>query len=116
MTTDALRRLRALRPTRTGSIPAVLAAVQGDLQTVIEAVLELAGRDENTPPVSLAGPQDAASAPEAPGQPGRGEEGSGGHVEALARVLRSVGVEIGYAGADTYRTVVAERILADRAD
>lgn len=34
-------------------------------------------------------------------------------VEALARVLRSVGVEIGYAGADTYRTVVAERILAD---
>jgi len=34
-------------------------------------------------------------------------------VESLAAVLRSVGVEIGYVGADTYRTVVAERILAD---
>lgn len=34
-------------------------------------------------------------------------------VEALARVLRAVGVEIGYAGAETYRRVVAERILAD---
>lgn len=34
-------------------------------------------------------------------------------VEALARVLRAVGVEIGYTGADAYRKVVAERILAD---
>lgn len=33
--------------------------------------------------------------------------------EPLAQVLRSVGVEIGYAGAETYRRVVAERILAD---
>lgn len=34
-------------------------------------------------------------------------------VNALARVLRAVGVEVGYAGGDTYRKVVAERILAD---
>ena len=61
MSTDALRRLQALRGlTRTGSTHTVLAQVQGDLQTVIEAVLELA--DENTPPASQNGPQDARSA------------------------------------------------------
>lgn len=46
MTTDALRRLQNLRGlTRTGSAHSVLAQVQCDLQTVIEAVLELAGHD-----------------------------------------------------------------------
>ena len=61
MTSDTLRRLQALRGlTRTGSTHTVLAQVQGDLQTVIEAVLELA--DENTPPASQNGPQDARSA------------------------------------------------------
>jgi hypothetical protein len=34
-------------------------------------------------------------------------------VESLAAALRLVGVEIGYAGGETYRLVVAERILAD---
>ena len=47
MTTDALRRLQALRGlTRVGSTHTVLAQVQGDLQTAIEAVLELAGHDD----------------------------------------------------------------------
>lgn len=51
MTADALRRLQALHSlTRTGSTPAVLAAVQGDLQTVIEAVLALAGEHEPVTP------------------------------------------------------------------
>lgn len=48
MTADAFRRLQALRGlTRTGSTHTVLAAVQGDLQTVIEAVLDLAACGED---------------------------------------------------------------------
>lgn len=50
MTTDALRRLQALRgQPHPVSALAALAQVQGDLRIVIEAVLELAGREHTCP-------------------------------------------------------------------
>ena len=77
MTADTLLRLQALPGlTRVGSTHTVLAQLQGDLQTVIEAVLELAG--ENTPPASQNGPQDARSADsgtDAPPEPQNGAQG-----------------------------------------